>query len=60
MITPPYGELLFLIGGVSKIPLSELIREIWSFILTLLVALLLIILFPDLVLAIPRMAGYSG
>ncbi|MCR8723380.1 TRAP transporter large permease subunit [Frigidibacter sp. ROC022] len=59
-MTPPYGELLFLIGGVSKIPLSELIREIWSFILTLLVALLLIILFPDLVLAIPRMAGYSG
>ncbi|AKI02004.1 TRAP transporter, DctM subunit [Hoeflea sp. IMCC20628] len=58
LITPPYGELLFLIGGVSKIPLAELIREIWGFILTLLIALLLIILFPDLVLFIPRMAGY--
>ncbi len=58
LITPPYGELLFLISGVSKIPLAELIREIWSFILTLLIALLLIIVFPDLVLFIPRAAGY--
>jgi tripartite ATP-independent transporter DctM subunit len=60
LITPPYGELLFLIGGVSKIPLGELIREIWAFILTLLIALFLIILFPDLVLLIPRLAGYGG
>ncbi|MEP3436875.1 MAG: TRAP transporter large permease [Hoeflea sp.] len=58
LITPPYGELLFLIGGVSKIPLAELIREIWGFILTLLIALILIILFPGLVLFIPQMAGY--
>lgn len=58
LITPPYGELLFLIGGVSKIPLGELIREVWGFILTLLIALLLIILFPQLVLFIPQMAGY--
>tara|TARA_R110002050_G_scaffold261805_2_gene402030 strand:+ start:8741 stop:10027 length:1287 start_codon:yes stop_codon:yes gene_type:complete len=58
LITPPYGELLFLIGGVSKIPLAELIREIWGFILTLLIALILIILFPELVLFIPQMAGY--
>jgi tripartite ATP-independent transporter DctM subunit len=58
LITPPYGELLFLISGVSKIPLAGLIREIWGFILTLLVALLLIILIPDLVLFIPRAAGY--
>lgn len=60
LITPPYGELLFLIGGVSKIPLGALIREIWAFILTLLIALFLIILFPGLVLTIPRMAGYGG
>lgn len=58
LITPPYGELLFLISGVSKIPLAEIIRQIWGFILTLLVALLLIILFPDLVLFVPRAAGY--
>ncbi|HEY8595298.1 MAG TPA: TRAP transporter large permease [Devosiaceae bacterium] len=58
LITPPYGELLFLISGISRIPLGEMIREIWSFIFTLVIALLLIILFPQLVLFIPQAAGY--
>ncbi len=60
LITPPYGELLFLISGVSRIPLAELIRESWAFILTLVIALLAIALLPDLVLFIPRSAGYGG
>ena len=60
LITPPYGELLFLISGVSRIPLAELIRESWAFILTLVIALLVIVLFPDIVLFIPRSAGYAG
>lgn len=60
LITPPYGELLFLLSGTSKIPLAELIREIWPFILTLVIALLVIVLFEDLVLFIPRSVGYSG
>ncbi|MCP4380838.1 MAG: TRAP transporter large permease [Hyphomicrobiales bacterium] len=60
LITPPYGELLFLISGVSRIPLAELIRETWFFILTLVTALLAILLLPDVVLFIPRSAGYGG
>lgn len=60
LITPPYGELLFLLSGTSRIPLAELIREIWPFILTLVVALLVIIIFPDMVLFIPRSVGYAG
>jgi tripartite ATP-independent transporter DctM subunit len=60
LITPPYGELLFLISGVSRIPLAELIRESWAFILTLVIALLAIVLLPDLVLFVPRSAGYAG
>ena len=60
LITPPYGELLFLISGVSRIPLAELIKESWAFILTLVLALLAIVLLPDLVLFIPRSAGYGN
>ena len=60
LITPPYGELLFLLSGVAKIPLSELIREIWPFIIVLVVALLIMVLFPDIVLYVPRLAGYGG
>jgi tripartite ATP-independent transporter DctM subunit len=58
LITPPYGELLFLISGVSRIPLAELMSEIGGFIVTLVLALLTMILVPDLVLFLPRAAGY--
>lgn len=60
LITPPYGELLFLVSGISKIPLQELIREIWPFIGVLLAALFAMALFPDIVLFLPRLAGYAG
>ena len=40
--------------------IAELIRESWAFILTLVIALLAIVLLPDLVLFIPRSAGYGG
>ena len=58
LITPPYGILLFVISAVSKIPLNEIIREIWGFLAVLLGALLVMILFPDLVLWLPRTLGY--
>lgn len=60
LITPPYGILLFVINAVSRIPLVEIIREIWSFLAVLIFALLLLILFPGLVLFLPRMFGYPG
>ena len=34
------GILLFVISAVTKIPLTEIIREIWAFLAVLLVALL--------------------
>jgi len=58
LITPPYGILLFVISAVSKIPLNEMIGEIWGFLAVLLLALLVMILFPDLVLWLPRAFGH--
>ncbi len=60
LITPPYGILLFVINAVTKIPLREIIREIWGFLGVLIGALLLLILMPDLVLWLPRVFGYQG
>ena len=58
LITPPYGILLFVISAVSQIPLKEMIREIWPFLGILVVALVIMILFPDIVLWAPRSLGY--
>lgn len=58
LITPPYGVLLFVINGMTGIPLQEIIRETWLFIAILLSALLLMILVPEIVLWLPRAMGY--
>ena len=60
LITPPYGILLFVINAVTDIPLGEIIREVWGFIVVLIAAMLLLILVPDLVLWLPRVFGYAG
>lgn len=60
LITPPYGILLFVINAVTRIPLGEIIREVWSFLIVLIVALALLIFFPGIVLFLPRLLGYPG
>ncbi|WP_164659122.1 TRAP transporter large permease [Tropicibacter sp. Alg240-R139] len=60
LITPPYGILLFVINAVTGIPLKEIIGEIWAFLGVLLLALLVMILVPDIVLWLPRLFGYQG
>jgi len=60
LITPPYGILLFVLNAVTRIPLAEIIREIWAFLAVLIVALLVLILFPGVTLWLPRLFGYGG
>ncbi|MFD1341513.1 TRAP transporter large permease [Litorisediminicola beolgyonensis] len=60
LITPPYGILLFVINAVTGIPLREIIAEIWPFLAALLVALVMVMLFPGIVLFLPRLFGYAG
>ena len=60
LITPPYGILLFVINAVTQIPLREIIGEIWAFLGVLVLALACLILFPGIVLWLPRVFGYPG
>ena len=45
MITPPYSELLFVVTGITGIPLAAMYRHIWPFIVALIAALLLMLVF---------------
>ena len=60
LITPPYGVLLFVINGTTGIPLAGIIKQVVPFIFILFVALLIMTIFPDLVLFLPRLMGYEG
>ena len=60
LITPPYGLLLFIVANITKQPVAWVVREIWPFILALVVALGIITFVPDFVLFLPRLLGYQG
>lgn len=60
LITPPYGVLLFVINATTGIPLRGMIAAIWPFVGALVAAILIMILFPDTVLFVPRLFGYQG
>jgi len=59
MITPPHGELLFVVTGSTGIPLTSMYRHIWVFIAALVVALLLMLALPQIVLWLPVQFGYQ-
>jgi len=58
--TPPYGETTFITSAISGTPLPDVLREMIKFISFELIALFIITYFPDIVLWIPRLAGYQG
>lgn len=58
LITPPYGILVFVTAAVNNIDAWNVIREIVPYICVLLVCLLLLSLFPEIVLYLPKTFGY--
>ena len=58
LITPPYGVLLFVINGTTGIKLADIVKEIWPFLLALLIALALLLAFPSIILWLPQQFGY--
>ena len=60
LITPPYGLLLFITANITQQPVGRIIRDVWPFIIALLVALMVITFVPDFVLFLPRLLGYQG
>lgn len=60
LVTPPYGLLLFMMMKIADVSFSELMVEVWPYLLVMLGALALVTFWPGMVLWLPRMAGYTG
>ena len=58
--TPPYGETTFITSAISGTPLTEVLKEMIVFIAFELAALFIITYIPEVVLWVPRIAGYQG
>ena len=60
LVTPPYGLLLFIMVRIANVPLWDIVRDVLPFLYTMIASLVVITFFPEVVLWLPRLFGYSG
>ncbi|WP_420455681.1 TRAP transporter large permease [Rubrivirga sp.] len=58
LCTPPVGTVLFVGVGVAGTTISRVVRPLLPFFLAMVVALVLVTVFPELSLWLPRLLGY--
>ncbi|MDR3230594.1 MAG: TRAP transporter large permease [Synergistaceae bacterium] len=58
LITPPVGACNYIVAAVGRVPLGDVFRAIWPFILVAMLVLFLIISFPFLTVTLPRVMGF--
>ncbi len=54
-MTPPVGMAMYTVCSIMEVPMSEYIREMWPWLLTVLVMVSLLVFFPDFVLFLPNL-----
>lgn len=59
LIHPPFGMLLFVTKALTGIPIREMMKEGWAFLLMLLLILFAITCFLQIVLWLPQTMGYG-
>ena len=59
LVTPPMGELVFLIAGVSGIKVADITKELWPFLIVLIALLFVLVYVPQITLWLPMRMGYE-
>ena len=59
LIHPPFGMLLFVTKALTGIPIGEMMKEGWPFLIMLLLLLVAMTVFPQIVLWLPQTMGYK-
>ncbi|MFZ7101185.1 MAG: TRAP transporter large permease [Peptococcaceae bacterium] len=61
MLTPPLGVNLFVAMSVGKLSLEETAKAVFPFLITLIIATIIVVFFPEIVLFLPKLLlGYKG
>ena len=58
LVHPPFGMLLFVTNALTGIPIKDMMKEGWLFLVMLLVLLLTVTLVPEIILWLPQSMGY--
>jgi tripartite ATP-independent transporter DctM subunit len=59
LVTPPMGELVFLIAGVSGIAVTAIMKELWIFLIAMIAILFALVYVPEISLWLPMQMGYE-
>lgn len=54
LVTPPYGLCLLIACSIGKIKVTQALRDVCIILVPMLIVLMIVILLPDLILALPR------
>ena len=54
-ITPPVGTIMYVVCALGKISIVEFAKEVWPFVIALVIALLIVTYVPDLALWLPNL-----
>ena len=52
-ITPPFGSMMFTTCGITKCPISDFLKEVWPFIVSLFIVLMILTFCPVLITCVP-------
>lgn len=55
LLTPPVGALLYVLTKIGKVPFTALVKETMPFVAVMLIGLLLMVLVPSIVTALPEL-----
>lgn len=54
-ITPPVGMVVYLLGGLTKIPVNKIFKGVMPFIVGMVIVIVLLVIFPDMATFLPNM-----
>ena len=55
LITPPVGLVMFVTCSIADVKISDYVKEIWPFLIALIILLIIITLVPEIVLWLPNL-----
>ena len=57
-LTPPFGSMMFTVCSIVNCKFQDFLKEVWPFIIALLVVLVMVTYSEDIALFIPKLFGY--
>ncbi len=54
-VTPPFGTVMFVVCSVLKLRITEFIKDVWPFLIALLIVLIIITFCPQVVMFLPNL-----